>query len=81
LDAPEELKALLVPALERGVRGYFIVGEKDNAIFADKVYESAEKLQAAGLVCELETVPDATHDYAPTYDAALLRALAGELGK
>ncbi|MGD9101774.1 MAG: hypothetical protein PVF45_14930, partial [Anaerolineae bacterium] len=47
LDAPEELEALLVPALERGVRGYFIVGEKDNAIFADKVHELAEKLQAA----------------------------------
>jgi pimeloyl-ACP methyl ester carboxylesterase len=76
LDAPQELEALLVPARERGLRGYFIVGEEDNCIFADKVYELAEKMQSAGLACQLETVPDATHDYTPAYDAVLLRALA-----
>jgi pimeloyl-ACP methyl ester carboxylesterase len=75
LDAPEELEAVLIPARQRGVRGYFTVGAKDNAIFADKIHALSEKLQSAGIVCELETIPDATHDYSPAYDAALLRAL------
>jgi pimeloyl-ACP methyl ester carboxylesterase len=76
LDAPEELEALLIPARQRGVRGYFLLGEQDHAIFADKVQALSERLQLAGITCELETVPDATHDYSPIYDAALLRALA-----
>jgi len=75
LDSPEELETLLIPARQCGVRGYFIVGEKDDAIFADKIQSLSEKLRSAGIVCELEIVPDATHDYSPAYDTALLRAL------
>ncbi len=76
LDTPQELQALLIPARERGMRACFIVGEKDKDIFADKVHQLAEKLQSAGIACQLEIVPGMTHDYAPAYDAALLRALA-----
>lgn len=76
LEAPEELEAFLPAARERGLRGYFIVGDKDEDIFVDKIHALAEKLQAAGVACYVEIVPDATHDYVSTYDAALLRALA-----
>jgi dienelactone hydrolase len=76
LDAPEELKALLAPARERGLRGYFILGAQDTDINADEIHALAAQLQSAGIACEIETVPQATHDYAPVYDAALLRALA-----
>jgi predicted esterase len=75
LDAPEELEALLIPARQRGVRGYFILGERDDVILADKIVTLSEILQSAGIACELEIVPSAMHDYSPPYDAALLRAL------
>jgi len=76
LDEPEEtLHAILESARVRGLRGYFIIGANDDAIFADKVQALAEKIKAAGIPCGLEIVPDATHDYSPAYDAALRRAL------
>jgi pimeloyl-ACP methyl ester carboxylesterase len=75
LDTPEELKALIPKARERGLRGYFIVGEKDEDIFADEIHALAEKLQLGGVVCQVEMVPDASHDYTPAYDSALCRAL------
>ncbi|MCX6059440.1 MAG: alpha/beta hydrolase [Chloroflexi bacterium] len=76
MDAEDELESLLPPARERGLRGFFIIGENDTDIFQDEVRALAEKLKSAGIACELETVPGATHDYSPVYDAALLRALA-----
>jgi predicted esterase len=75
MDTPDELDALLPSACERGLRGYFIIGEKDVDIEQDEVRAFAEKLKSAGIACELETVPVATHDYSPAYDAALLNAL------
>ena len=75
-DTPDELDALLPSACERGLRGYFIIGEKDVDIEQEEVRAFAEKLKSAGIACELETVPGATHDYSPAYDAALLHALS-----
>jgi dienelactone hydrolase len=75
LETPEELEALLPAARERRVRGYLIVGAKDEAIFADKIQALAERLQSAGIACQIENVPEATHDYTSAYDSALLRAL------
>ena len=74
LDEEEELQKIL--SQERGLRAYFIVGEKDDAIFADKVIELADKLKAAGIPCEVDVIPDATHDPNPAYDPALRRGLA-----
>lgn len=76
IEEPETLEALLPAARERGLRGYFIVGDKDEDIFVEEINALAAKLQAAGLACHMEIVPNATHDYVPAYDAALLRALA-----
>lgn len=76
MDAQDEMDALLPFARERGLRGYFILGEKDTDIFQEEVHTLAGKLKSAGIACELETVPDATHDYSSAYDDALLRALA-----
>ncbi len=74
-DAPDELEKLLPSAHDRGLRAYFIVGEKDVDIEPDEIRAFAEKLRSAGIACELETVPGATHDYNSAYDAALVRAL------
>jgi len=76
LDEDDELQKILPRAKERGLRAYFIVGEKDEAIFADNVVELADKLRAAGVPCEVEMIPDATHDPNPAYDPALRRGLA-----
>lgn len=75
LDEEAELKNLLPAAKERGLRGYFILGEQDDAIFIPKVLELAEKLKTAGLVCAVDMVPEATHAPHPAYDPALRRGL------
>lgn len=74
-DAPKEFEKSLSSAKERGLRAYFIVGEKDVDIEQDAIRAFVEKIKSAGIPCELETVPGATHDYNPDYDAAFLRAL------
>jgi pimeloyl-ACP methyl ester carboxylesterase len=76
LDEPEELDKLLISARDRGLRAYFILGEQDDAINAPEVKNLAEKIRAAGIPCELEMVPGATHDYTSAYDAALRNGLA-----
>lgn len=75
LDEEETLKKILPLARERGLRAYFILGERDEAIFAEKVIDFADKLKAAGIPCEVELIPDATHDHNPAYDPALRRGL------
>ena len=74
-EAQDELEALLPLARDRGLRGYFIVGENDLDISQEEIRWFFGILKSTGLVCELETVSGATHDYSPAYDAALMRAL------
>ena len=76
LDEPEVLDRLLVPARDRELRAYFILGEEDDAINTPEVKNLAEKLKAAGISCEVEMVANSTHDYNPAYDPALQRGLA-----
>jgi predicted esterase len=58
------------------LRGYLIVGEEDNTISPEAVEDLTEMLNRGGIACELEKVPHAGHDYAPEYEASMLRALA-----
>lgn len=74
-DAPEALENALTSAKERGLRAYFIVGEKDVDIEQDAIKVFMDKMKSAGIPCELEMIPGATHDYTPAYDAALIHAL------
>jgi dienelactone hydrolase len=74
-DAPEELEKALASAKKNGLRGYFIMGDKDDLIERDAIRAFVEKMKSAGIPCELEIVPGATHDYHSNYDAALLNAL------
>ena len=76
LDQPEELDQLLARAGESGLRAYFILGEQDNAINTPEIKNLTEKLVAAGIACEVDSVPDSTHAYNPAYDTALRRGLA-----
>jgi dienelactone hydrolase len=75
-DEPEQWRADIEAARERNLRGYFIVGEKDDLIQPQAIQTLAGMLNAAGLPAQVERVPDATHDFTPAYEAALLRGLA-----
>ena len=81
LDQPEELEKPLTSARERELRAYFILGEQDDAINAPEVKALAEKLTTAGIPCQVEMVPNSTHDHNPAYDPALQRGLAFVYGK
>lgn len=74
-DSPDELTKALASARERGLRAYFIMGNKDVDIEQDAVRAFVGKMKSAGISCELEIVPGATHDYNPDFDAALVHAL------
>lgn len=74
-DAQDELDKLLPSVRERGLRAYFIIGEKDVDIEQDEIRAFVSKLKSAGIACELEMVPGTTHNYDPAYDEALMRAL------
>lgn len=76
LEEPEELETLLPQVHERGLRAYFIAGEQDDAINIPEIKDLAGKMMSAGIPCELEMVPGATHDHTSVYDAALRRGLA-----
>lgn len=76
MDDQEKLAQLLVQGRERRLRGYLIVGEKDDISYIEGSQAFFEKLQSAGIESRLEVVPGATHDYSPLYDAAFLRALS-----
>lgn len=75
LDEQEELEKLLPLVKERGLRAYFIVGEQDDDINVPEVKNLAEKIKMAGIPCEIEIIPDSTHDHNPAYDPALRRGL------
>ena len=74
-DAPEEFERTLALAKERGLRAYFIVGDKDVDIEHESIRAFVERMKSAGIPCEMDIVPGATHDHNPDYDAALLRGL------
>lgn len=74
-DAPDELDKALASAKERGLRAYFIMGDKDTDIEQDAIRVFVDKMKTAGIPCELEIIPGATHDYNPDYDAAIVNAV------
>ncbi len=58
------------------LRGYLIVGEEDDSVSHEAIQDLVEMLNQGGVVCELEEVALAGHDYAPEYEDSMLRALA-----
>jgi pimeloyl-ACP methyl ester carboxylesterase len=57
------------------LRAYIITGEKDHSIPHDHIKKLVKQMNSAGIQCKLESLPEASHDYTPAYDAAILRAL------
>jgi predicted esterase len=75
MDDLAEWSYLLESPAHPGLRGYFVIGERDSSISQENIHILMEKLNATGVACKLETLPDLGHDYSPGYDAAILRAL------
>ncbi len=75
---PERWKPLIAQAQGRGLRGYLVAGDRDPSY--GPITELAEMLNAGGVSCTFETVPDHGHTFPPDFAArlpALLRDIAG----
>lgn len=75
MDNPESWRQLILEYPGYGLRGYILVGEEDVSADATAAAYFTDLMNAAGLPCELELVPHAGLDYAPEYEASILRAL------
>ncbi|MBN2548372.1 MAG: dienelactone hydrolase family protein [Anaerolineales bacterium] len=76
MDDIEEWEPLLNENLKPALRGYFIIGEKDSTIPQENIHALVERLNTAGVHCNIEIIPGARHDFEPLYAAALIRAIS-----
>lgn len=74
-EDPQAWQELFQIAAQRGLRGYIIFGEEDESIPQENIRLLVDLLNEAGIPTDLEAVPLAGHDYDPTYEDSLLRAL------
>lgn len=58
------------------LRGYLVYGTEDHSIQQQNIHTLANALESAGLLCQVEAVPGAGHDFETKFEAALLRGLA-----
>jgi predicted esterase len=58
-----------------GLRGYLLAGEEDESIEHENIQALFEMFNQNGVICELEEIPLAGHEYSPEYESAMLRAL------
>jgi len=47
------------------LRGYVLMGEKDQSISHGHIKKLVKKLDNAGIQCKLESLPEAALDYTP----------------
>ena len=57
-------------------RGYIVYGDQDRSINPEGIHTLASVLEAEGLLCQVEILPGAGHDFDPKFESTLLRALA-----
>ncbi|MDA8344107.1 MAG: dienelactone hydrolase family protein [Thermaerobacter sp.] len=74
LQTPEEIRSLLKANVPNQLRGYLIVGDRDQR--ASTLAQTAKSLFGEyGIPCELETHPNMGHSYPHTFHRSLNRAL------
>jgi pimeloyl-ACP methyl ester carboxylesterase len=74
-DDLENWIPLLERAAARGLRGAIIFGQEDDTIPQENILEFAAQLEAAGITCQVEEIPDVGHAFSLEYEAAILRGL------
>ena len=76
---PDKWTPLIEAGRERGLRGYFVVGELD-AFCLEGSKALAMMLRSQGIPCEVEVHPNLGHDFPPDFEVSLARALEFVLG-
>lgn len=72
---PAEWEPLIAAAPSHDLRVAFVVGTADDSIPQEPLTPLAATLEAHGIPCLLETVPDQLHPLVPAYQPAMERAL------
>jgi len=76
---PDKWAPLIKAGCERGLRGYFVVGELD-AFCLEGSKALASMLKSRGIPCEVEVHPNLGHDFPPDFERSLARGLEFLLG-
>jgi dienelactone hydrolase len=71
----EVSEAQIRASVERGLRGYMIIGEADTVCYPD-VLKFHEMLSDYNMPCELRTYPGLGHDFPPDFEQVLPNALS-----
>jgi pimeloyl-ACP methyl ester carboxylesterase len=75
MEEPGSWQPIIDGSAGRDLRGYVIIGEKDDLILRENLELLVDRLSEGGIPCDLEIVPDAGHDFMVGYESALLRGL------
>jgi dipeptidyl aminopeptidase/acylaminoacyl peptidase len=62
-------------AKDKGLRGVIMMGLADETIPQDNIRILVERLNKAGIACELKTYPGLGHEYPPDFESALQDAI------
>jgi predicted esterase len=76
IDDLEDWIPALKEAKGRKLRGYVLLGEKDDTVPHDQIHKLVEMLNKHNIPCKLEVIPDLRHDYPTDARPLLERALA-----
>jgi dienelactone hydrolase len=76
IGTPETWLPLIEQAAARGVRGYVLLGERDDAVPHENIRALVELLNTNGVPCELEMIPNLGHAYPDDIAPYQGRALA-----
>ncbi|MBA3533136.1 MAG: dienelactone hydrolase family protein [Ardenticatenales bacterium] len=76
MDNSSLWEPLIEGAGGRGLRGYILMGEADRTIPQEQIRVLVEKLNAAGIPCELEVHPTLQHEFPAGFEQSLQKALA-----
>jgi predicted esterase len=76
METPAAWLPLIAQGAARGVRGYVFLGERDNAVEQDAARRVVDLLNANGVPCGLEMLPNLAHAYPTDFGPGLRRALA-----
>jgi predicted esterase len=76
IGSSETWLPLIEQAAARGVRGYVLLGERDDAVPHESIRALVELLNTNGVPCELELIPNLGHEYPNDIAPYLGRALA-----
>lgn len=78
---PEAWLPLIEGAMDRGLRGYIFVGDREPQQYQEDIRTTAELLDANGIPTKLETIPGIAHVYPEDFGPYLSRALAFVLAR